>query len=345
MRISMIAFTTSGCMLSRRLGDVLSEHEVSLFAKSSSDEAGLDHVHGTLSSWTADAFSGSDAIVFVGSVGIAVRSIAPFVERKDRDPAVICIDEKGRFVIPILSGHIGGGNDLARTIAERTDATAVITTATDINGRFSVDSFAKSSGMHIDSLEIAKEVSSRILDGRFVGLSSEYEVHEDIPEGLTVSGSGEVGIRISDGTGDSPFDRTLHLTPRNHVIGIGCRRGASAGAIGTLVSEMLHSNGITADSIRSVASIDLKRDEPGLLEFCGSMGIEPVFFSSEELNSLDSGFTGSEFVRSVTGTDNVCERAALFASHDGEVIQRKVTGDGVTAALVKEGFEVRFRKG
>lgn len=345
MRISTIAFTTAGCLLSKRLEDLLPEHTVSTFAKSSSDEAGLEHADGTLSSWTETAFAGSDAIVFVGSVGIAVRAIAPFIDRKDRDPAVVCIDEKGLFAIPILSGHIGGGNDLARTIAGRLGATAVISTATDINRRFSVDSFAKASGMGIGSLEAAKEVSSRILDGRSVGLCSDYPVSGDIPDGITLSDSGEVGIMISSDTGRSPFDRTLHLIPRDHVIGIGCRKGTSADDIGAFVSEVLKENGMTIGSIRSVASIDLKKDEPGLLEFCRRNRLDPVFFSSEELNSVNGTYTGSDFVLSVTGTDNVCERSAMAASDDGRIVQGKTCRDGMTVALAKERFEVRFRKG
>ena len=283
-------------------------------------------------------FADSDALVFVGSCGIAVREIAPWVRSKCADPAVLCVDERGSFVIPLLSGHIGGANALARQLAAALDATAVITTATDINGRFSVDAWAAENGMTIDDMAAAKAVSAGILE-RDIPLRSDFPVSGPLPAGTVPGERGTLGIYITCTTA-RPFDRTLRLIPRRLHLGIGCRRGASATAIAAAVESVLSRSGLDIRAVKDVASIDLKAEEPGLLEFCSRMGWPVGFYTAEELSAVPGDFTPSDFVRSVTGVDNVCERAALAGG--GELIVRKTAADGVTVAAAMEKTEVRF---
>lgn len=345
MKVEIICFTTRGCELARRISKVLDDCECGLYSKTGSDTKGLDHVPGLLRDWTGAAFRASDAIVFVGAVGIAVRSVAPFIRNKAVDPAVVSVDEMGLFAISLLSGHIGGCNHLTRRIAEGIGATPVITTATDMNGKFSVDSFAAERNMHISSLHVAKDVSSRILAGGFVGISSEFPVEGGIPPELTPADSGDLGISISKRREHSPFDRTLRLIPRCHVLGVGCRRGTPVQGIEALIQDVLTEEDVSPRSVRAVASIDLKKDERGLLELCEKHRIPSVFFTPDELNALpDIGYSGSDFVRSATGVDCVCERAAIAASGGGALIRRKTGRNGVTVAMVREDVVIDLQE-
>ena len=343
MKIRIIAFSRRGCELGQKIYGSLSEHECRLYSKTSADAAGTEKVDGSVSDWTKESFEAADAIVFIGATGIAVRYISPFVKNKIKDPAIISIDELGQFVISLLSGHIGGANDLAKEIAEKIGAVPVITTATDIHRRFSVDSYAEKHNMHIGSMSLAKNISSLIVDDKKVGLASDVPIKGGIPPELDLNGKEGLGIFISYGRSEGPFASTLKLTPRCHVLGIGCRKGVPANRLEAFVNEILSAEDISFKSVRAVASIDLKKDEAGLLKFSRRIGVEPVFFSSDELASLpDMGFTPSEMVRSVTGVDNVCERAAFAASQNGEIIVKKTSWDGMTLAVVREPFFVDF---
>lgn len=337
MKIRIIAFSRRGCELAQEVCKVLDGHDCRIYSKTTADSAGTEKVEGSTSVWTEESFKESNAIIYIGAAGIAVRYIAPFLKGKTTDPAVISIDEKGQFVIPLLSGHIGGANDLAKEIANGIGGTPVITTATDIHGRFSVDSYAVKNNLHIGNMTIAKEISSLIVDDKKIGLISEVPLSKEIPPELDLNGKEGTGIFISYGTTKGPFKRTLKLTPRCHILGIGCRKGAPMESIESLVEEVLEKENISIKSISKIASIDLKRNENGLLEFSDKIKVKPIFFSSAELATLpDVGFTPSERVKAVTGVDNVCERAAFAASKDGKIIVKKTIKDGVTLAIVRE---------
>ena len=217
MKIASIAFTENGAkivkMLVREIGV-----KGYVFEKYKTD--GLETFN-NVSSLVRDIFKKYNAIVFVGACGIAVRSIAPYVKDKAKDPAVVVVDEKGNFAIPILSGHIGGANDLSEKIAALTSGVAVITTATDINKKFSVDTFAVRNNLHIGDTKLIKEISSRILNDKKVGLYTDYKL-KNVPD--CFEESNEVGICISDDD-KKPFRTTLNLMPKNVVLGIGCRKG------------------------------------------------------------------------------------------------------------------------
>lgn len=341
MKVRIIAFSGAGCRLALRVAEALKDDEVCIYSKTSGDSTGTIAVESSMRTWTGESFGAADAIVFVGAVGIAVREIAPFVKRKDIDPAVVGIDELGRFCIPLLSGHIGGANALAARIAGAVGAVPVVTTATDINGKISIDAFAVRHDLSIASLKPAKEVSARILEGDPVGLVSDVPVVGDVPSELSAGEGAPTGVYIGE-RGISPFPCTLTLVPRRRVVGIGCRRGTPRDAIEAAVSSVLESNGIPADSIRQCASIDLKSDEEGLLEFASSHRLPITFFSAGELNALPGEYSRSDFVRSVTDVDCVCERSAVAASRGGSLIVRKTAGNGVTVAVAEEPFAVDF---
>ena len=342
MRINVVAFSTNGCATARRVGDVLGDEDVRLFAKTSSDSLGLEPIQGPVRDWVGASFSECDAIVFVGATGIAVRYIAPHIRGKDTDPAVVCMDEHGRWAIALLSGHIGGCNELTARIADGTGAEAIITTATDLNGKFSVDTFATRNGMRISSLKIAKDVSARVLDGRFVGFCSDTEVSGDLPDGITVADSGEFGVCVSSDPGRKPFDVTLNLIPMDVVLGVGCKRDTDPAKLREFVNTTLGSLGIAPERVSAVASIDIKRDEEAVLELARCLRAPARFYSSEELNSLEGDFSRSRFVQSVTEVDCVCERSAAMAAGGNDFILRKTARDGMTVAVCRRDISPRF---
>lgn len=287
-----------------------------------------------------EAFRQSSAIVFVSSCGIAVRCIAPYVKSKLEDPAVVVVDETGAFAISLLSGHIGGANGLAKRLASALGGTAVITTATDANGRFSVDSWAKAQGFTICGPDAAKAVSAAILE-MDVPFVSDFAVKGALPNGLYAGEEGAAGVYVTYADESAaPFDVTLRLVPKCVVLGIGCRRGTPAESIKYAVDKTLTYHGIDFSAVKSAASIDLKRDEAGLIEYCRGAGIPLSFYSAEELNAVKGDFTPSVFVKLTTGVDNVCERAALLCAD--ELIIKKTAENGVTVAAALEKTEVRF---
>ena len=338
MKIAVFAYSRQGCKTARRAIEYFAGHEIQAYTMARFEEPGFGSITRPSKPFYGPIFERVDAMVFVGSVGIAVREIAPHVRDKATDPAVLAIDELGEFVIPILSGHIGGANDLALELANALDATPVITTATDINKRFSVDAWAARNGYGIASLSRAKAVSAAILE-QDVPLCCDYPITTTLPNGVKTGNSGEVGISISVYR-DEPFVRTLRLIPKALHLGIGCRKGTPVDTIREAVDEVLKAHNIDRRAIKCAASIDLKAEESGLLAFCQEWKLPVTFYSAEELKAVPGEFTPSAFVQSITGVDNVCERAALIGAE--KLIVKKTARNGVTVALAQEHWEVHF---
>lgn len=294
----------------------------------------------SLAEWTASAFAAADALVFVGAAGIAVRAVAPHCRSKAGDPAVVVVDECGRFAIPILSGHLGGANDLARRIAAVCGAVPVITTATDANGVFAVDEWARHQGCAVVETERIKRVSGALLAGECVRFASDWPVSGPLPDGLEQTeerAEAAFCVTLRDGG-----ELGLHLVPRAGVLGVGCKRGTSAQQLEEAFARFLQENHLFAQCVRAAATIDLKKDEAGLLQFCQNHGWPLRFYPAEQLHRAKGCFASSAFVQSVTGVDNVCERAAVLAA-DGALLVPKHAGGGVTLALALAPVELNWR--
>ena len=335
MKAALFAFSRGGCATARRILAALPEEAWMCYTMPRFEEPGflpLDKaVYGA-------CFSAMDALIFVGACGIAVREIAPYVKSKKTDPAVVCIDEAGRFVIPLLSGHIGGANDLARRLAAALSASAVITTATDVNGKFAADAWAAKNECAISSMLLAKKVAAEILE-RDVPLVSDFPIKGALPGGIVETTHGALGIVIGYRTKE-PFAETLRLTPRVLRIGIGCRRGTAQETIEAAVAAVLSAHQLDPSAVKGVCSIDLKQQEAGLLAACAKHNWPTVFYTAEELRSVPGEFTDSPFVQEMTGVGNVCERAAMRGAE--KLLVKKTAVDGVTVAVAAEHWEVTF---
>lgn len=286
---------------------------------------------------------GQYSFVFIGAVGIAVRNIAPWVADKYTDSAVLCIDEKGKFVIPVLSGHMGGAVKLAGMLANELDAAAVITTATDLQNKFAVDVFAKENHLSIASRKLAKEISAAVLRNETVGFYSSFPVKGHIPGDLYVCSSFEelcrqpLGIAVMDAAEKEmkKVENILYLIPQNLVIGIGCRKGVKKEHLKQKLEELLGELDVSGARIEAFVSIELKQDETGILELAKEYKAPFITYTVEELREVEVVSSHSKFVEQITGVDNVCERAAKRYAPAGVVIQQKIKMDGVTYAVVK----------
>ena len=328
MTRAYLAFTDTGLALAKRLSAIL---------PGSVARCGREGT--SLASWTAAQFVQSEALIFVGAAGIAVRAIAPHCKSKTTDPAVVVVDECGRFAVPLLSGHLGGANDLARAIAAVCGAVPVITTATDAHGIFAVDEWAKHQNCTVLKPEHIKLVSGKLLAGQPVYYWGDFPVTGAAPAGLFPADAPEqadLALTLC------PTGQALHLVPRIGVLGIGCKRGTSADTLEAAFAAFCARHGFAAQAVTAAASIDLKQNEPGLLAFCQNHGWPVQFYSAAQLRSAPGQFTPSPFVQSVTGVDNVCERAAVLDA-GGSLFYPKLACSGVTFALACRPFAPNWR--
>lgn len=293
-----------------------------------------------------------DAIIFVGATGIAVRAIAPFICGKSVDPAVLVIDEAGRYVISLLSGHLGGANALARTAASLIDAEPIITTATDAESAFAVDTFAKENGFLLTDLQKAKEVSAKVLRGEKLRIYSDIPMERLVQrparheaELVPAQDIDRADIVISYRTHIlKPAEKSsqaigLRLIAKRVHIGLGARKGVTQAEVAAAVATCLEDAGIDPRAVVALASIDLKKQEAGILAYSYECGVPFVTYTAEELRTVEGAFAGSSFVQSVTGVANVCERAAAYAagrSGHAEVLVHKTIHGNVTTAVAVE---------
>ncbi len=351
MKLSVISFTENGKQLSESIVKLLEkELEIKLYTKC---EAGIkDDIYSdilflkkSVGDWAKERMQEQNALLFIGACGIAVRAVAPHLTDKLHDVPVLVMDEKGKYVIPILSGHMGGANDLANHIAKKTGAVPVITTATDLNKKFAVDLFAKRNRLYIANKDGIVKVSSKVLAGKEITMSIEAG-HEII--------GGESGIRfvpyppmgvvdVVVTSKDDMFDTSLLLKPREYVIGIGCKKGKKANEIDDFILKAIKKKGISIMQIFALSSISQKRDEQGIVEWCRKEGIPFFTYTAEDLREVNGTFTKSMFVKNQVGVDNVCERAAVKAcGEDGKLILPKVAENGMTIAVAKREWKVCF---
>lgn len=328
--------------------------------KNSTDEnfRNTGYISQNISDWTAAQMSEKKALIFIGACGIAVRAIASSVNNKLKDSPVIVIDELGKFVIPILSGHVGGANEFAVLLAALMNATPVMTTATDINNKFAVDVFAKKCRLAIVNKDGIAGVSSKVLAGEVVTMSVDWEhipaKHRSLIKAfldeadMSADAIKTVGfppaygadIVVSCEKAKDPKNGSIYLKPTQFVLGIGCRRDTAFENIDRAIRQSLLKLQIDISDIDMIASIDVKKDEPGIKEFCERNRIEFVTYTADELMAVQGEFSASQFVREHVGVDNVCERAAVLVcsrecNKAGELIYKKHKYDRVTVAAAR----------
>jgi len=368
MKISCISFTKKGAgtaiRIRRAIGmDASTRVDVWTEMKTAPDAEGVKKVPKNVHVWLYDHFFSDDAIVFIGAVGIAVRLIAPLIQSKGKDPAVVVVDETGKWAISLLSGHTGGANDLARRIASGIGAEAIVTTVADIRGRFAVDAFAANNDMFIGDMELAKEVSSAALGDRPIGFYADplFPIDGTAPQELTVFPAdtepfdeetcGErpgLGISVTLDKEKKYFENNLALVPRAVVLGVNCRKGVEPAEMERFLFNFLDASGVSLEAVAKVTSIDLKIQEPAIRIFCRKYDLPYETYTAQQLIRVPGRFSASSFVLKTIGVDNVCERSAVLGAMNrelpGKLIVEKKTYNGMTAALALIGRRYSWRK-
>ena len=327
----IIAITQNGLALAKKLKAQFPNSVIYTLAKWHDEDC--TPIEPDLSTFTAQLFDRHKTLVYIMATGIVVRSIALHLVGKTVDPAVVVLDEKGQFAISLLSGHLGGANAVASEIAGAIGATAVITTASDVQGMPSVDMIAQKHQLIIDSMHDAKILTAMTVNGQKVGWRNDsllnlpcyYPCDEIDAEGLVV---------VSNRTDLAEKVLSAQLIPQNIIVGVGCRRGISGQQIIDFVTEQLQLNSISEMSIRQLASIDIKSDEQGVLDAAAHFGVPAVFVETTEIEKIEQDFSSSAFVKSQVGVSGVCEPAAFIAGgRTGEFISRKKSKEGITVAI------------
>jgi len=315
---------------SRRLADESTTRDVSPFER--------------LADALAEQFNRFTGHIFIMATGIVVRCIAPLLRNKTIDPAVAVMDDRGQFVVSLVSGHLGGANRLTRQVAELLEATAVISTATDVNERPAIDMLAVEQGLAIENPEAIKSVNMAILDEAPIHVYDPAGwLHRRLPGAVRLSRekadgriapSVSTGVWIDDTTAKIP-PNLLVLRPPSLVAGIGCNRHTPAKEIGEFLLTVMEDSGLALKSLTSIASIDLKSDEIGLCEIAEKMNLPMQFFSKDELARVESAPTPSFMVAKHIGVPSVCEAAAILASRNGRLIVPKHNTRNVTVAIAR----------
>lgn len=343
MQIRIIAFTKRGVALAKNIGYALLHKQNNLIKVYTLEKYCNDPIllpiDTTLSEWSEAGFKEAQALVFIGATGIAVRAIAPFVNDKYKDPAVVVLDEQGKYVISLLSGHVGGANQLARILAALTGGTPIISTATDVNGVFAVDEWAKQQGYCVRNPKDVKLFAATLLNGKKIRLITPFQVEGTLPKLLTQTE--EAGYELEVTTHFNKRRESLQVVPPIITLGIGCKKGISMEVLETFIQSILMEANICIEAVGSMATIDLKKEEEGLLAVAKKYHWPLYFHTGEALMQVPGDFSSSLFVKRITKADNVCERAAV-ATSGGKLILKKQCHNGMSIALAEAPFVLKW---
>lgn len=354
MKTAIIAVTANGARLAEALAAKLDE-PADIFIKSGRNPSAIGSEYESLGQLTEQLFSGYDGLVFIMATGIVVRVIAPHVRDKRFDPAVVVVDEAGRYAISLLSGHIGGANELTEAVAGALGAAPVITTATDVNHKPAADVLAVKLDLAIEPFERLKTINAAIVNGDNVQFFLDHSLTQHrtyIQKGI------DLGVSFRDmeelqqtETYDAAVivsDKELYMTkphlylrPATLAVGIGCRRGTTSAEIFTALDDACKKIGRSPKSIAVLGSTVAKQDEIGLLAAVQQLVLPVEFFSNEQLQQMIQQYhlPTSEFVEKQIGVGNVCEAAALMGGRAEKLILPRTTYKNITLAIA----EVKYR--
>jgi cobalt-precorrin 5A hydrolase len=366
LQIAVWALTPNGAELARKIADGWPQARLYLSARLKIPSGAFNTFH-RLADALSEEFLRYQGHIFIMSTGIVIRMIAPLIRHKTVDPAVIVIDEAGRYAISLLSGHIGGANALTEQVACHIQAIPVITTATDIQGVPAIDVLAKEKKLVIENPDAIKTVNMAFLTRKKVCLHDPYGLlDKTIPDSMwmkcaarirgrhghwtepmamdfsIVEGSctlrdQPVAIYIDDRLTDIP-PQTLILRPKSLTVGMGCNRNTSASEMKALLLKVLSRHALSPLSLSGIATISIKRDEPGLLALAEGLGIPLTFYEKVALEQVPGVPTPSATVEKHIGVKSVCEAAAILASRNGKLIVPKQSTRNVTVAIARTSF-------
>lgn len=283
-----------------------------------------------------------DGLVFISATGIAIRLMNPYIIDKTIDPAVVVVDDMGRFSISLLSGHIGGGNELAKWIGDIIGATPVITTASDGRGIESIDLFAMKNNYHMENMGDVKNITAMMVNGEKIGFYSEMDqiieynplVLLDDLEYIDPSIKGLIIVGSSQYNGEGISIPKCRLIPKNINIGIGSRKGVKGTKIIQSIEAAVNRANLSTKGIKAIGTVEVKKDEIGIIEAAKYFDCPLKIFTIDEIKNVEDKFEKSQFVKDTIGVYSVSEPVAYLLG--GNLITRKSKHNGITISISKE---------
>lgn len=323
MKLAIWSVTRGAGRLAKLYGDTLKAQIYTLKKFNIEDTIQMENFTETLEK----EFNSYDGHIFIMATGIVVRKISILIKSKDIDPAVVVIDEGAHFVISLLSGHLGGANELAEIIGEKLNLLPIITTSSDVTGKIAVDTLSQKLNGELESLEKAKNVTSLIVDGKGVDIK--------LPKNVDFDKKGDVeGIII---VSNRENIESVRIYPKDLVLGIGCKRGTSEEHILTGIEMAMKKHNLSMKSIKKIATVDIKANEVGLINAAKTLRKDLIIISREDIKKIENQFEGSQFVKKQIGVTCVSEPCALLASsRNGKFLEKKYIYDGMTISIYEE---------
>lgn len=286
-----------------------------------------------------DNWQSKEAFIFISSTGIAVRMIKDFIISKDVDPAILVIDDTGKNVISLLSGHLGGANELTRKVADYLGGNPIITTSTDNHNIEAVDEFSRKNGYLLTNTKDILPISKLMLEGKKIGFYSEINKVINYKNIKVLSSLEDLkdldGLIVVSNKRERQFSLpSIWLYPKNINLGIGCRKDTSGQAIIEFVIEELDKLGLSTNSISKIGSVEAKRNEAGIQEAADYFKVEKIIFSNEEIKTVEDKFSKSDFVKATIGVYSVAEPSAYLLG--GKMILNRQKKNGITLAISVE---------
>lgn len=328
MKIAIISVTKNGDSNSLVLKEKLQEFSanIKIYFKSEVKTLGLNNV-------CKEAMTSYEAVIFISSTGIAVRGIAPFIKSKDKDPAVVVVDNSSKYAISLLSGHLGGANELTALVSEILGAEAIITTATDNLNIKAPDLFAKENNLIIDSLKDCKDIAALLVEGKKVGFYDE-DNKLDIPKGYRDSLEGVDGVMyVTNKLNLNTSKKALKLIRKNIVLGIGCRKDYDEDTMEKTVFEVLEKYNLDIRSVKVIGTVEIKAEEKAILRLQKRLSCDLNIFSIDDIRKVEHKYEGSDFVRKTIGVGSVCEPSVELSG--AEILIDKLKLNGMTLCIGK----------
>jgi len=362
-KTAIIALTRNGARMARTLAESLDrDHTLFIDRRFRKDDDSGETFDLPLRPVVKRAFAEYSSLVLFLSAGASIRLLAPLLERKQVDPSVVCVDDAGSFCVSLISGHVGGADQLAQEVAVCLGARAVVTSASHASGTLAVDLLGREFGWRLkaDSTTITR-ASAAVINGQPIGIwqgagePGWWPDETPLPENIAVYATLEdlaasacaTALIISDTTGDLETllaDKiTVVYRPRSLVIGMGCRRGVPVEELESLLAEALRENGLSAECLAEIATAEIKRGEPGLEQLAERHGVPLSFLQADELNGVFETNPGSitsksERAHGLVGVWGVAEPAALLTAGANELLVTREKTTRATIAIARKDF-------
>jgi len=346
-KISVLAITKNGISIGQKLKELFPKWEIFAPEKFANENSSITWYSEPTSEKIVELFKNNEGLICLFSLGAVIRLIAPHLKDKKTDPAVIVIDDKTNFVISVLSGHIGGANELTQEIAEKLQAQAVITTAADVNKTIAVDLVGRNFGWKIDDDSVVTRISAHMVNGEPIGVFQETgnkEWYKELPKNVTLYSSmkelekskSKANLIISDKIIEDKFStESVIYRPPSLVIGIGLHWDTSKETILEGIETCLKKFKLSSKSIAKLVSIKKPKDVQGLIDAGKEINVPVQYIEREELAEITAP-NPSETVKAFEGTPSVSEAAAILVSNGKLIVEKQKFPPNLTIAIARK---------